>query len=93
MVQGFKDTTCKNDKTRKLQEEIGHAVSKYTEMEEWTHMEFVSEITSDEYYEMLKEQLEYIRISQTEIAQTILDYVVETSERKVAERRIDRVQD
>ena len=55
MVQGFKDTTCKNDKTRRLQEEIGHAVSMYTEMKEWTHMEFVSEITSDEYYEMLKE--------------------------------------
>ena len=92
MVQGVKDTTCKNDKSRKLEREIGHAVSMYTEMEEWSHMEFVSEITSDEYYEMLSDQLEYVRISRTETVQKILDYVVETSDRKGVEKRIDRVQ-
>ena len=93
MVQGNKDTTCLNKNTRRLADEIGDKVIRFTEKPEWSHMEFITEIANPEYFEMLVEQLEYVKISQMEAVQWAINRFIEEKDREAVAERIDLVQE
>ena len=65
-VQAENDAVCPVNMNRRLMREIGDAVSLYTEIPGIDHEYFFWAVTSDEFFEIMQDQLEYIKISDIE---------------------------